>query len=335
MEITSELEAKQIIKDGLESWVGTFTEFRKIAKSMVLNAKGVDSIEKREVAVNSYLRKEKPRIYVKKVPFGLSNEFLIEVESVIQPSHSGKMSKAQNQKAASNQQKIAQHTYKLSQKTTYVFVVKNDVDRKASELMLVIFSTGGNNKFDLFESHVAAVVKKHCLERLVQRLNLKKIEQAIEEILPSIKWLEGSGHELAGRSPGSYGEEGIKRHVPTPNGAFLLITNDKRGVGYQPEQDCYLKTWIHKRQFKKNQEVTTREFKYAMTVNRYLCDLDLPSYILTLRKVLEDAHNERANQTVFVRLHGERYLAADLLESLERKEFLDCSIDFERDVRNR
>lgn len=335
MKIISELEAKQIVRDGLDTWVGTYREFQKFVEDMAFAAKGIVSPEKREAFVDNYLRKFKPSLYAKKVHFGLSNNFAIEVQRQILSADSEKISKAQKQKAAGNHQKLAQIAYQLSKKSTYVFVVKDDTRSNVNELILLIFSTRGKDKHELFQAHAVAVVKKHCLQRLVQRLNLQTIHQAIEEILPATKWLEGSGNELAGRPAGSYGKGGIKRHVPTPNGALLLLTAGKNGTGYKPEQECSLITWIHNRQFKKNQEVTTRDFKYAMTVNCYLSDPMLSEYISILRREIANADTESGTTTVIVHLHGERYPAQDLLDVLERGAFLDFTIDFERDILNR
>jgi len=334
MKTTSEFEARQIVSESLDNWVGTFSEFRNFAKDMRLAAKGVVSPEKREAFVENYIRKVKPNLYAKKVPFGLSNSFAIEVQRQVLSEDPGKMSKAQKQREAGRRQKLAQIQYSLSRQTTYVFVVKSDSAAKVNELILLIFSTKGKDKYELFEAHAVAVVKKHCLQRLIQRLNLQTIEQAVDEILPATKWLEGSGNELAGRRPGSYGVEGIKRHIPTPNGALLLLTAEMKGVGYQPQQECSLITWIHERQFKQNQAVTTREFKYAMTVNLYLSDPMLSDYIASVRNAIAGM-NGQAGMAVYVHLHGERYPAAKFLEVLERGEFLDLTIDFERDIFSR
>jgi hypothetical protein len=328
------MDAKRIVREGLDRWMGTHREFQKFTEAMGSASKGIISVEKRETFVAGYLRKVKPLLYVKRVEFGLSNNYAIEVHTQGDAGLDVYSSKAQKKKSDELKQKLNQYNYKLNTKTTFVFVVTDDSKAKVNELILMIFSPIGACKSELFRSHAVAVVKKHCLERLVERLNLNSVEEAMNEILSATKWIEGSGKELAARPPGSYGDEGIKRHVPTPNGALLLLTAEVSMRGTMPEQDCALITWIHKRQFKKNQAVTNREFKFAMTVNEYISDPNLSEYTAGLRNVLAQSPDSSEGQTVFVHLHGERYPAAEFLLALERREFLDFTIDFERDISN-
>ncbi|WP_406228888.1 hypothetical protein ACI7YU_10745 [Pseudomonas siliginis] len=199
----------------------------------------------------------------------------------------------------------------------------------------MLFNTRGDDKGALFSSHSVGVIKKHCLERLVHRLGVDNIYHAIDEILPAVTWLEGSGSELSGRPHGGYGASGIKRHVPTPNGALLLLTSSADKGLEKPVQDCSLITWIHKRQFKRDQEVTEREFKYAMTVNYYLSDPNLPQVLSQLESHVSAMRTDDKRGEVFVGLHGERYPADQFLLSLQQRQFLDFIIDFEKGVSDR
>ncbi|MCA8183851.1 hypothetical protein [Burkholderia vietnamiensis] len=334
MKNSNEIEAKNIVRRGLDNWVGTLSDFHDLTSSMFAAAKGISSPEKRDDFIGKYIKKSGSSIYVKKVKFGLSNQFAIEVQGDSGDARNDKISKADKKRASQNHQKLAQYRYKLSNKTTYVFVVKDGTKKVTNELIFLIYSTRGENKGELFSSHSIGVVKKHCLERLVQRLNLDNINKAIDEILPAAMWLEGSGKELAGRSPGSYGENGIKRHIPTQNGALLLLTEGVEVPGSKPVQECSLITWIHKRQFKKDQRVTNQEFTYAMSVNYFLSDPELPKITSRLKGEIAAAHFENDSIKIFVHLHGEQYSAKDFLESLENNRFLDFIIDFERDTRN-
>ncbi|UXZ23064.1 hypothetical protein KZH41_02215 [Pseudomonas sp. YeP6b] len=329
MKTVDDAEAKRIVRSGLDNWIGTLDDFQDLTRKMYHAARGVNSTEKRDVFVGKYLAKGKPRIYSKKVKIGISH--VLAIESHLDESYEKALSKSEKQKVSANNQLSAQHAYNLSKKTTNVFVVKDGSKPITNELILLLFKTRGHNKEELFSAHSVGVIKKHCLERLIQRLGLDNIYDAINEILPAITWLEGSGSELAGRTEG-YGSGGIKRHVPTPNGALLLLTSSADMGLEKPVQECSLITWIHKRQFKKNQEVTARDFKYAMTVNYYLSNPSLLEVIAMLETNISSIRTGDRQGKVFVGLHGDRYPADEFLLSLKQGDFLDFIIDFQKDV---
>jgi len=78
----------------------------------------------------------------------------------------------------------------------------------------------------------------------------------------------------------------MKRHVPTPKGALLLhIGGSEMGLG-KPVQECSLITWIHRRKFKRDQEVTMRDFKCATTVNYQLSSPNLSKSLLELEEAI-------------------------------------------------
>lgn len=332
METVTEAYAKKVVRNGLDKWVGTFDDFQELARDMHREARGINTIEKREAFVSKYISRLKPRIYTKKIKIGISHT--IAIESYVDDTESRQFSKAEKKKIAENNQLSAQHFYKLSKKTTHIFIVKHNSNHVTNELIILLFNTRGEDKGKLFSSHSVGVIKKHCLERLVQRLGLDNIYDAIDEILPAVTWLEGSGSELAGRV-GGYGDNGIKRHIPTPNGALLLLTSSvDQGLG-KPVQECSLITWIHKRQFKRNQEVTGRDFKYVMTVNYYLSNPDLPKVLSQLESDILSLRTGDRPGEARVGLHGERYPADEFLLSLKQGNFLDFIIDFEKDAPNR
>lgn len=332
MENSNGHKAKRIVRDGLDKWSGTYAEFKALASTMGQAAKDVTSPETREAFVKNYLREVKSEIYSKEVAFEFSNNYAI-VHGQASLDNEIEISENQRQEIVELTQMLAQYEYKLKNKKTFVFIVKDETKYPTNELILLIFAPRGESKSDLFSAHAVAVVKKHCLERIVERLNLNNLDAAIDEILPATTWLEGSGKELAGRNIGSYGD-GMKRNVPTPNGALLLLTTSVEGAEI-PTQDCSLITWIHKRQFKKNQEVTNSEFKYAMAVNYFLSDPNLPGVIANLKNELAIASKSSEITTVYVYLHGECYKLTDFLASLELGKFLDFTIDFERELVSR
>lgn len=329
MKTIDEAEAKRIVRCGLESWIGTLDDFKKVVNEMYCAAHGVNTIEKRETLVGKFLSRHKPRIYAKKIKIGLSHDFAIG--HYIKNEGDISFSKSKKKEIAETNRLMSQYLYRLSNKSTYVFVVKDGTKSVTNELIILIFKPRGSDKEDLFSSHSVGVIKKHCLERLVQRLGLESITGAIEEILPAVTWLEGSGSELAGRT-GGYGDNGIKRHVPTPNGALLLHTGSSEMNLDKPVQECSLITWIHRRQFKRDQEVTVRDFKYATTVNYHISDPKLSETLSALEKEISSFQASDTRGETFVTLHGERYPANDFLSSLKQGRFLDFIISFEKDI---
>lgn len=327
MKIIDEAEAKRIVRCGLDNWIGTLDDFKKLATEMICAAHGVNTIEKREVFVGRFISRYKPKIYAKKTKIGISHNFAIVscVDDTVDLSMSKK------REAAKNSKLMSQYLYRLRNKSTYAFVVKDGSKPVTNELIVQIFETRVDSKEYLFSSHSVGVIKKHCLERLVQRLGLESINGAIEEILHAVTWLEGSGSELAGRV-GGYGDNGMKRHVPTPNGALLLHTGSSEVGMEKPAQECSLITWIHKRQFKRNQEVTEKEFKYAMTVNYHLSTPKLSETLSMLEREISSSRISDERSEVFVTLHGEFYPADDFLLSLKQGMFLDYIIDFDKGI---
>lgn len=329
MKTIDEAEAKRIVRCGLESWIGTLDDFKKMVSEMYCAAHGVNTIEKREKFIGKFIGRHNPRIYAKKIKIGLSHDFAIGHYTKNEDDIS--FSKSEKKKITETNRLMSQYLYRLSNKSTYIFVVKDGSKPVTTELILQIFTTRENNKKGLFSSHSVGVIKKHCLERLVQRLGLESINGAIEEILPAVTWLEGSGSELAGRA-GGYGDNGMKRHVPTPNGALLLHTGSSEMGLDKPVQECSLITWIHRRQFKRNQEVTVRDFKYATTVNYQLSSPKLSETLSKLEEAISSFQASDPRGETLVTLHGERYSADDFLLSLKQGKFLDFLISFEKDT---
>jgi hypothetical protein len=66
MKTIDEAEAKRIVRCGLESWIGTLDDFKKMVSEMYCAAHGVNTIEKREKFIGKFLGRHKPRIYAKK-----------------------------------------------------------------------------------------------------------------------------------------------------------------------------------------------------------------------------------------------------------------------------
>jgi hypothetical protein len=106
-----------------------------------------------------------------------------------------------------------------------------------------------------------------------------------------------------------------------------------RGFFEMPLQECSLITWIHKRQFKKDQRVTDEEFKYALSVNYFLSDPDLPKMLSRITDEVAAIRSGDPAAQIAISLHGDRYPAEAFLKSLEQGQFLDFLIDFEKGVR--
>jgi hypothetical protein len=108
------------------------------------------------------------KIYIKEVKAEFSHRFAIAEISNTKPEDVGKpLSKSQRRAQSQNQQKLNQHLQTIKNKRIHTFVVKNDTNHLANELLVMIFKTRGTNKEDLFNAHSVATIKRHCLERLV------------------------------------------------------------------------------------------------------------------------------------------------------------------------
>lgn len=331
MEFVSEAEAKAIVSHGLDTWRGTFTEFRNMQISLLQNSPNVNSVEKREDFLRKTAKKYCKKIYIKEVKAEFSHRFAIaEISNTKSEDADNLLSKSQRRAQSQNQQKLNQHLQTIKNKRIHAFVVKNDTNHLANELLVMIFKTTGKNKEDLFNAHSVATIKRHCLERLVQRLGLDNIFEAVEEVLGAIVWLEGSGSELAGRKLDAYGKDGLKRHIPTPNGALLLKTSGTESSEGKPTQDCSLITWIHKNQFKNGQEVTKKDFIFVQIVNYYLSDPELDKRISELKERTTTSKSNDNNTEHLFNFHGENYPASQFISALEKGTFLDFMIDFEK-----
>ncbi|HCG6765526.1 hypothetical protein V3H40_25075 [Vibrio parahaemolyticus] len=325
--------AKGIVRRGLLNWRGTSSQLKRLVSEMFLNRKGITSVQKREDIIKKYLKKNRIEIYHKAVKVGL--DYNLAMLGVSQKNHEDpqtKLTRSQKQIQLLAKKRMGKYSKRVNDSYLHAFVVKNDdvTHPNNNELAIFIFSTRGSTRSELLSMHSVTSVSRHCLERLVQRNNLKNIGEAIEEILSSLKWLEGSGSELAGREPNLYGEEVIKRHIPTSEGALLLVTTSIPNPNDKPTQECNLVTWIHKDQFKKGQEVTKSDFVFAQMVNHYISDPNLDARLDELRKNYEELLLDEDTNDVLVVIHGYRFNAEQFILSLESRKYLDFLIDFDK-----
>ncbi|MBC3437856.1 hypothetical protein HU735_20760 [Pseudomonas sp. BW16M2] len=325
-----EVKAKTIVAQGLRDWRGTYTAFQEFAAQLLGSRKRITTVDKREDALRKALKTRKSDFFVQEVAFNFSRS--MPIEGISNAPDDTPSSKAQQQRSAENEHKLNRHLHQVNTRRTHAFVVKNDSPTPANVLLVMIFKTHGTNTRELLSNHSVATISFHCLERIVERLGVETIEAAIKEILPALVWLESSGSELAVRPPYSFAAGGMKRHIPTPNGALLLTTTVAPSYYGKPQQDCTLVTWIHEKQFKKSQRVTRREFIFTHMVNYWLSDPNRTASLEGLRNDILAIESSHGVEEVTINLHGERFPAREFLAALEKGEYLDYVIDFERDA---
>lgn len=329
MNQTGDSRAKGIVKRDLRNWIGTYSELLKEFSSMFINVKGINKIAKRESFIGKKFKKKSNKFYFRQTKADFSN-----LTAMISTSDTGKedslsnISKSKRIKMNNETASYNNYIHKLKNRTFHYFIVKNDKSITPDDLIIVIFQQHSEKKEDLLVSHTITTIKKHCLERLVQRLNIDSIQGALEEICTAIMWLEGSGKELAVRSKEYKGEYLFKRHIPTKNGALLLKTTAIEDNN-ELIQDCNLVTWINKNQFKKGQEVTIKEFKFVQMLNYLISDPDIDKLIQSYKNGYEKI-KDSDDTKVFMSIHGDLYEYEKFIATLENKKYLDFILEFEK-----
>jgi hypothetical protein len=76
--------------------------------------------------------------------------------------------------------------------------------------------------------------------------------------------------------------------------------------------------------------VTRLDFIFTQLVNHWLSAPNLPVTLAGLRKDILNIGSSEGVEEVTINLHGERFPARDFLAALEKGEYLDHVIDFER-----
>ncbi|MFL7013679.1 hypothetical protein [Enterovibrio norvegicus] len=318
MTYVSESDAKTIVRNFFASYQCTTTNLlrgtRAFWQKRGPNAKL--TIEKRENLVQKKFPKYVRGIIARQVRANFTSTIAyMTVIDEIDDTRTGREIKSSTQRYKAREKSLANQSFN-------VFAVKKE---DAEQLVLFMYKP-----VPTLELVTIGNVTKHCLERIIQRMGLQSVEQALTEILTALGPIECSYRELLGRERLSSNSSAIKRHIPTQNGALLVasgIENDDMSI-----LSNNLVTWIHKRQFREGQEVRLDDFNFVQMVNYTLSNPDKENEIAQTRELVTRLTNEcQINERVLVDIQGFTYDARKYLEALEKNEFLDFMIDFERD----
>ncbi len=320
--------AKGIVKRDLREWRGTDS-----LQSILGPHRGITTINKRDATVRKTLKKIAPHIFMREIVVPLSTGINLIKQSKSSTEVPGGLSKSELKRRRMAKQKLNQLKRKGDKNTINVFVVKIDEDSEDEDLHVIIMNSDRDMYTDpsasLLGLHSVTCIKKHCLERVVQRMNFTNISDALEEIVSSLPWLLASFNELGQRPDTNYKRSGFKRHIPTENGALLLKSDRSSIEGDQSRMESSMITWIHKNQFKKTQEVTKADFIFAILINEQLSRTDKGEFEDFKNQVIT-MESSGDVKMVYIDASGQRYPVQEFIQTLEAGEYLDFIVDFER-----
>lgn len=324
--------AKAIVKRDLRNWTGTFSQFESIVQQMVASKKDFHSIKKREEYLNNKFDKVAPKIFRRYVPARYSNMVgLLGMSEGSEAENTLITSKSERRKANEAIAKNNKIQHELNSRHLNAFVVKDDHQEGNGNLIIVIFNPYAENREELKEYFPVVFLERHCLERIVQRLGLTNIYEAFDEVLTAIMLLEGSCKELAVRQPPENIDDfHFKRHVPTKNGALLLVTNSYIAEDGVLTLQSNLRTWISKNQFKVGQQVTLEDFNFAQIINYYLSggnDLDRQ---LEMFQASYERMCSKPGVKVKFTINGFLYDYEKVISTLKHRKYLDFMLDFDK-----
>jgi len=327
-----ESQAKGIVNRDLRDWRGTTTELTDSLQSILGPHRGITTINKRDATVRKTLKRVAPHIFMKEivVPFSTGINLIKQTKSSAEVP--GGLSKSELKRRRLARQKFNQIKRKDEKNTINVFVVNIDEDPEDVDLHVIIMNSDRDMYTDpsasLLGLHSVTCIKKHCLVRVVQRMNFTNISDALEEIVSSLPWLLASFNELGQRPDTIYKKCGFKRHIPTENGALLLKSDRTSVDGDQSRMEASMITWIHKSQFKNTQEVTKADFIFAILVNEQLSRTD-KSEIENFKNKVVTMESSDDVKMVYIDASGQRYPAHEFIKTLEVGKYLDFIIDFD------
>ncbi|WP_217555888.1 hypothetical protein [Vibrio metschnikovii] len=330
MKFGNKLEAKDIVAKGLRRYKYTLYDLNDAINRMWAESRSIKTVSKREEYVKKHFKRYGGHIYQKQVKAHFSNliSYLLPNDESIDKNDGIKLSRSKKAEIRKVSQKYATYQRSLDKQFFNVFVVK---DYDSNDLVIFIFNPRSKEKSSLREMYSLANIKRHCLERVVERLNVRSFEEAIDEIVSSLQWLETSTKELCARSPDTIEDYTFERHIPTKNGALLLKNYTKRIDPGKPVQESHLITWIHKSQFYKGQEVTNNDFNFVQAVNYIMSSPNLEEEINKNKErgqnLLKGADRD---QLVLVDINGRTYPWERYTAALEARKYLDFLIDFNK-----
>ncbi|MCK6726857.1 hypothetical protein UXP21_06015 [Enterobacter kobei] len=207
-----------------------------------------------------------------------------------------------------------------------VFVALDDAGTIPGSLVICIFDLHSKEK----SFHSVVNISRHCLERVVQRLGCQTLTDALEEILTGLVSLELTVRSYITRPPERECErKEFKIHVPTKNGALLLKIENPKASDKDAFLDSNLVTWINKRQFFDEQEVTLKRFTFVNFVN-YALNAPVLSYIQKdFQEKIDKLKVDGAFCVEFL-INGFYYDSTEVMNAINAGNYLDNIIAFER-----
>ena len=327
MEFVGESEAKAIVRGFMRTYTYSTINLVAALEEMWRNTRNPSSILKREEIIKKNFKKFGGDIYFQQVGAQFSTTIALAVGNKRKNADNQSLSHSQRKKNRLADKKYKSYQRALEKQCFNIFAVKEIGN---TNLSLIMFDPRAKDQHDLKNIYSIATITRHCLERVVERMNLKSVDKALEEIVSSLQWLETSNKELLGRPVGDGEAHVFKRHIPTANGALLLKNYPRTNSGTKPILESQLVTWIHKNQFYKGQEVTTKDFNFVQAVNYVLSN---PNKANEINKYNEGVKNLSENlgddDFLVVNINGEMYPWERFISALESDKYLDFIVDFE------
>lgn len=315
--------AKGIVKRDLRSWLGNASDLMAVMNQIAKKIKVYKSVELREEAVNKEVKKGRYPFFHRYIPAMHSNFY-----GLIGQSHEVPVSDLSKNKIKKYQFEINKYNHqlhKIRERKINVFIALDDEDVKSESLVVFIFDL----HTAINQASSVVNITRHCLERIVQRLGCDNISDALDEILTGIVCLEQSVKSYITRPQRNLSHEvEYKIHVPTKNGALLLsVKIPERKTGNEIMTSTLI-TWISKKQFFDNQEVTIRNYNYASFINYHLNAPDVGTVIKDWRNKIESLKGSGSDVVEFM-INGIHFSSDEILYAIERGKYLDNLISFE------
>lgn len=325
MKSVSQSEAKAIVDKFLSEYSYTNIDLDNALKKMWSKPRKFDSTLKREEFIKKNFNKFRKGIYFQQV----NAHFTMQIGFAVQSNNvEHTVSQAQIKKERLTQLEYKRYQHNLRKQFFNLFAVK---EAGKSILRLFMFNPLVREPSKINELYSITTVTRHCLERVIERMNLNSVEEALDEIVSSLQWLESSNKELSCRPNIQNGLVKFKRHIPTTNGALLLTNYTTESSGMESVLEGHLVTWINKEQFFKGQEVTTKEFNFVQAVNYLLSNTNKLDETAKYKECIKELSAELPiGDSVITIINGEIYPAERFITAMDNGEYLDYIIDFER-----
>ncbi|RDP07850.1 hypothetical protein [Escherichia coli] len=324
MHYIDETLAKGIVKRDLRNWKGNASE---LMKTLEVIARGLNSFKTRDLREEAILKKIKQMhfpFFHRYVPAMHSNSY--GVLSKVHDSDCAVVSKKFLKKCQDSESKLLYEIHKQKNSMVNVFVALDDAGINPGSLVICIFDLHSKEKV----CHSVANISRHCLERVVQRSGCQTLTDALEEILTGLVSLELTVRSYITRpSERTNGKNEFKIHVPTKNGALLLKIEKPEMHDKDAFLNSNLVTWINKRQFFEEQEVTLKHFTFVNFINYQLNAPNLSDMQKDFQDKVDKLKIEGAFSVEFL-INGFYYDSAEVMNAINAGDYLDNIIAFER-----